>query len=256
MSEAAGTASPEDSWIKSDTSFSDNVDTGHIMERKGSIVSRANSIGSTSASSVPNTARCMIDNTCSPTSDDEDSDYRQESIKNAYKDRRRRAHTQAEQKRRDAIKKGYDDLQTIVPTCQQQDCSIGSQKLSKAVVLQKTIDYIQFLHKEKKKQEEEVSTLRKEVMALKIMKSNYEQIVKAHQNNPQEGTDQVPDQVKFSVFQGIMDSLFQTFNASISVNSFQELSACVFSWIEEHCKPQTLRDIVRSVLHQLKNPLY
>ncbi|XP_044153687.1 max-like protein X isoform X1 [Bufo gargarizans] len=257
MSEAAGTAaSPEDSWIKSDTSFSDNVDTGHIMERKGSIGSRANSIGSTSASSVPNTARCMIDNTCSPTSDDEDSDYRQESIKNAYKDRRRRAHTQAEQKRRDAIKKGYDDLQTIVPTCQQQDCSIGSQKLSKAVVLQKTIDYIQFLHKEKKKQEEEVSTLRKEVMALKIMKSNYEQIVKAHQNNPQEGTDQVPDQVKFSVFQGIMDSLFQTFNASISVNSFQELSACVFSWIEEHCKPQTLRDIVRSVLHQLKNPLY
>ncbi|XP_077315564.1 max-like protein X isoform X8 [Lithobates pipiens] len=242
MSEAGVVVSLEDSWSKSDTSFSDNVETGH-MERKGSIVSRANSIGSTSASSVPNT-------------DDEDSDYRQESIKDAYKDRRRRAHTQAEQKRRDAIKKGYDDLQTIVPTCQQQDCSIGSQKLSKAVVLQKTIDYIQFLHKEKKKQEEEVSTLRKEVMALKIMKSNYEQIVKAHQNNPNEGTDQVPDQVKFSVFQGIMDSLFQTFNASISVNSFQELSACVFSWIEEHCKPQTLREMVRRVLQQLKNPLY
>lgn len=33
------------------------------------------------------------------------------------------------------------------------------------------IDYIQFLHKEKKKQEDEVSTLRKEVMALKIMKT-------------------------------------------------------------------------------------
>lgn len=66
--------------------------------------------------------------------------------------------------------RGYDDLQTIVPTCQQQDFSIGSQKLSKAIVLQKTIDYIQFLHKEKKKQEEEVSTLRKDVMALKIMK--------------------------------------------------------------------------------------
>lgn len=32
------------------------------------------------------------------------------------------------------------------------------------------IDYIQFLHKEKKKQEEEVSILRKEVTALKIMK--------------------------------------------------------------------------------------
>lgn len=54
-------------------------------------MSRANSIGSTSASSVPNT-------------DDEDSDYHQESYKESYKDRRRRAHTQAEQKRRDAIK--------------------------------------------------------------------------------------------------------------------------------------------------------
>ncbi|CAH2302004.1 max X isoform X2 [Pelobates cultripes] len=258
MSEAgAASALPEDSWSKSENTYSDNMaETGYTMERKGSIVSRANSIGSTSASSVPNTARCMIDNASSPTSDDEDSDYRQESLKDAYKDRRRRAHTQAEQKRRDAIKKGYDDLQTIVPTCQQQDCCIGTQKLSKAVVLQKTIDYIQFLHKEKKKQEEEVSTLRKEVMALKIMKSNYEQIVKAHQSNPNEGTDQLSDQVKFSVFQGIMDSLFQTFNASISVNSFQELSACVFSWIEEHCKPQTLHGIVMRVLHQLKHPLY
>ncbi|ELW54980.1 Bifunctional coenzyme A synthase [Tupaia chinensis] len=188
--------------------------------------------------------------------DDEDSDYHQESYKESYKDRRRRAHTQAEQKRRDAIKRGYDDLQTIVPTCQQQDFSIGSQKLSKAIVLQKTIDYIQFLHKEKKKQEEEVSTLRKDVTALKIMKVNYEQIVKAHQDNPHEGEDQVSDQVKFNVFQGIMDSLFQSFNASISVASFQELSACVFSWIEEHCKPQTLREIVIGVLHQLKNQLY
>uniref|UniRef100_A0AC11DB85 MAX dimerization protein MLX n=1 Tax=Ovis aries TaxID=9940 RepID=A0AC11DB85_SHEEP len=118
------------------------------------------------------------------------------------------------------------------------------------------IDYIQFLHKEKKKQEEEVSTLRKDVMALKIMKVNYEQIVKAHQDNPHEGEDQVSDQVKFNVFQGIMDSLFQSFNACISVASFQELSACVFSWIEEHCKPQTLREIVIGVLHQLKNQLY
>lgn len=37
--------------------------------------------------------------------DDEDSDYRHEtSYKDSYKDRRRQAHTQAEQKRRDAIK--------------------------------------------------------------------------------------------------------------------------------------------------------
>ncbi|KAI1896502.1 hypothetical protein AGOR_G00095440 [Albula goreensis] len=240
---------PDDPWIKqADGVFSDsNFDQAFLTEStgKGMVGSRANSIGSTSASSVPNT-------------DDEDSDYRQEtSYKESYKDRRRKAHTQAEQKRRDAIKKGYDDLQSIVPTCQQQsEFTVGSQKISKATVLQKTIDYIQFLHKEKKKQEEEVSMLRKEVMALKIMKINYEHIVKAHQDNPQQGEDNVSDQVKFRVFQNIMDSLFQSFSASISVSSFQELSACVFRWLEEHCKPQTLREFVVGVLRQLNSQLY
>ncbi|XP_026063856.1 max-like protein X isoform X1 [Carassius auratus] len=247
-------ASPEDPWLKvtmsqqTDGTFSDNgFDHSFFAEsaQKESLVSRANSIGSTSASSVPNT-------------DDEDSDNRHETpYKESYKDRRRQAHTQAEQKRRDAIKKGYDDLQSIVPTClQQSDFAMATQKISKATVLQKTIDYIQFLHKEKKKQEEDVSTLRKEVMALKIMKTNYEHIVKAHQNNPQQGSEQVSDQVKFSVFQSIMDSLFQSFSASVSVNSFQELSACVFSWIEEHCKPQTLREFVVTVLQQVNGQLY
>ncbi|XP_055512716.1 max-like protein X isoform X2 [Leucoraja erinacea] len=249
MAEPSGGA--EEAGIKTESSFSDNgIEPVFLVDgtRKGSIGSRANSItsntGSTSASSVPNT-------------DDEDSDYRQEpAYKETYKDRRRQAHTQAEQKRRNAIKKGYDDLQSIVPTCQTQDSLIGSQKLSKATVLQKTIDYIQFLHKEKKKQDEEISTLRKDVMALKIMKTNYEQIVKAHQTNPLQGKDQVTDQVKFSIFQNIMDVLFQSFNACISVASFQELSACVFNWIEEHCKPQTLREIVVSVLRQLNGQLH
>lgn len=93
--------------------------------RKGSVVSRANSIGSTSASSVPNTgtgpgggsaglsrgravsgggpARAALTRG-SLSADDEDSDYPQEHYKESYKDQRRRAHTQAEQKRRNAIK--------------------------------------------------------------------------------------------------------------------------------------------------------
>ena len=41
----------------------------------------------------------------------------------SYRERRREAHTAAEQKRRDAIKKGYDTLQALVPTCQQTDAS-------------------------------------------------------------------------------------------------------------------------------------
>ncbi|XP_030828800.1 max-like protein X [Strongylocentrotus purpuratus] len=184
-----------------------------------------------------------------------DDDDEAEAYK-SYKDRRRNAHTAAEQKRRDAIKKGYEDLQLIVPTCQQPD-QVGSQKLSKATVLQRSIDYIQYLIQQKKKQEDELEALRKEVMALKIMKANYEQIVKAHQNTPGRGQNQVSDQVKFSVFKAIMDAQFQTFNASISVASFAELSACVFSWLEEYCKPQTLRELVAEVLRKAgQNQLY
>jgi len=66
--------------------------------------------------------------------DDDDSDSKNSQ---SYKERRREAHTAAEQKRRDAIKKGYDSLQELVPTCQQPDAS--GHKVSKAVVLQKSI---------------------------------------------------------------------------------------------------------------------
>ncbi|CAL7937560.1 unnamed protein product [Xylocopa violacea] len=180
--------------------------------------------------------------------EDEDSDNKNSTI--SYKERRREAHTQAEQKRRDAIKKGYDSLQDLVPTCQNTDSS--GYKLSKATVLQKSIDYIQFLLQQKKKQEEERNALRKEVVALQIMQANYEQIVKAHQTQPGHAEMRVSDETKFQV--AIMDRLFQTFN-NISVANFTELSGCVFSWLEEHCKPQTLREVVLSVLQQLNSQI-
>lgn len=73
--------------------------------------------------------------------DDEDSDRGNQM---SYKERRREAHTQAEQKRRNAINKGYDSLQDLVPTCQSSEQGQG-YKMSKATVLQKSIDYIQVL---------------------------------------------------------------------------------------------------------------
>merc|ERR1719431_1912140 len=152
----------------------------------------------------------------------------------------------AEQKRRDAIKKGYDSLQVLVPSCQQSDAS--SHKVSKAVVLQKSIDYLQFLSQQKKKQESELSSLRKEVVALQIMRANYEQLVKAHQRAPQVQEDLVPDENKFQVFQIFMDSLFQSFNQQVSMNNFAELSGCVFSWIEEQCKPGDLQELMFEIL--------
>lgn len=203
--------------------------------------SRTNSTGSIPAGG------CTSSASSAHNTDDEDSDS---SKTQSYRERRREAHTVAEQKRRDAIKKGYDELMTIVPTCHQQD-SVSSQKISKATVLQRSITYMQYLNDQKDRHEKELESLRKEVMALKIMKLNYEHLVKTHQNTPQHGQNQVSDEVKFQVFQQIMDSLFQSFNSSISVANFAELSACVFSWLEEYCKPQSLRESVMDILTRL-----
>ncbi|XP_025422319.1 max-like protein X isoform X1 [Sipha flava] len=183
----------------------------------------------------------------SSSSGHEDDDSEEKGSPNNYKERRREAHTQAEQKRRDAIKKGYDCLQDLVPTCQQTDSS--GYKLSKATVLQKSIDYIQYLLLQKKKLEEERNALRKEVVALQIMQTNYEQMVKAQQIPMGHVEARIPDEEKFKMFQKIIDELFFTF-CNINVNNFTELSACVFSWLEEHCKPQTLQNLIETVLEK------
>ncbi|CAB0039058.1 unnamed protein product [Trichogramma brassicae] len=118
----------------------------------------------------------------------------------SYKERRREAHTQAEQKRRDAIKRGYDTLQDLVPACHQSDAS--GYKLSKATILQKSIDYINYLLAQKKKEEEEQNELRKEVLALSIMKANYEKIANDTDNQPGPSDNCVSDEIKFQVIRG------------------------------------------------------
>lgn len=72
-----------------------------------------------------------------------DSEENKSSSSLSYKERRREAHTQAEQKRRDAIKKGYDGLQELVPTCQQNDAS-GGKPLHIGVVSRRIIIYDNF----------------------------------------------------------------------------------------------------------------
>lgn len=61
-------------------------------------------------------SRCSSAHSSAHNSDisDSDSGENKSSSSLSYKERRREAHTQAEQKRRDAIKKGYDGLQELV----------------------------------------------------------------------------------------------------------------------------------------------
>jgi len=190
----------------------------------------------------------------------------------------REAHTQAEQKRRDAIKKGYDHLLELLPTgalggedggggssnpASPDDLPGGSNgKVSKATILQKSIDYIVENQQKKEKQDEELAALKREVRALEIMRTNYEQLVKAHQARVPVGEAdsayndmagaQIPANLKFEVFRQLMDSLFESFNEKVSMRQFQELSAGVFSWLEEQCKPQLLQEMLHSILQDVR----
>ncbi|EDV27650.1 uncharacterized protein TRIADDRAFT_53573 [Trichoplax adhaerens] len=98
-------------------------------------------------------------------------------------ERKRTAHSIAEQKRRDAIKKGFEDLQTLLPTL--RNSSNAGQKHSKAIILQRAVEYLQYLTEDRRKLHEQLDQFRKEVMALEIMKTNYEQIARVH-NQPQQ----------------------------------------------------------------------
>jgi MAX-like protein X len=176
-----------------------------------------------------------------------DSEENKSGSSLSYKERRREAHTQAEQKRRDAIKKGYDGLQELVPTCQQNDAS--GYKLSKATVLQKSIDYVGYLKQQKLKQEEERAAMMKEVKALRILQKNYEHMLQ-HQQTSNLQTEALSDDVKFQVFQSIMNEMFVSFD-QLEMNDFDELCSSVCEWLEENFKSQFMKEIAQRSLNNI-----
>lgn len=192
-------------------------------------------------------------NSSTQNTDEEDDSVGEDSTRSSnslsYKQRRREAHTQAEQKRRDAIKRGYEELQEIVPMCQQNDTS--GYKISKAAVLQKSIEYISYLHKEKKKQEDDLSTLQKEVMALRIIEKNYETMLQNQSATPH-NENTLSEDMKFEVLKNVMDEMFVSFE-DLPMDTFAELTSSSTAWVEEHCKPNLLRKIVDRTIQKVQN---
>lgn len=66
-------------------------------------------------------------------------------------------------------------------------------------MLQKSIDYVGYLHIQKKKQEEEYIALQKEVTALRIIQSSYENMLQNQQQSPGRQETRVSDDMKFQV---------------------------------------------------------
>ena len=181
---------------------------------------------SSAASSVPNT-------------DEEDDNDKKKQQK------RREKHSQAEKKRRETLKQGYEALQQVLqPTV---DAS-STQKLSKAAVMQKTIEQIEMSQNVISNQKKEIDDLRKQKEALECMKENYSHLVTQHKHDWSVLNTHVSCHMKREIFKEIMDELFVKFDKKVSTGSFQELSGCIITWIENNCKPDEFNALVNAVM--------
>uniref|UniRef100_A0A1A9Z701 Methyltransferase domain-containing protein n=1 Tax=Glossina pallidipes TaxID=7398 RepID=A0A1A9Z701_GLOPL len=83
---------------------------------------------------------------------------------------------------------------------------------------------------------------------IKVVKGKIEQI---ELPNGVEKLDIIISEWTGYVFQALMDEIFITFQY-IPMDNFKQLIAGVIPWLEEHCKPHILRNILSYTLQQME----
>uniref|UniRef100_A0A671EMR7 MLX interacting protein like n=1 Tax=Rhinolophus ferrumequinum TaxID=59479 RepID=A0A671EMR7_RHIFE len=163
---------------------------------------------------------------------------------------RRITHISAEQKRRFNIKLGFDTLHGLVSTLSAQP----SLKVSKAMTLQKTAEYITMLQQERAALQEEAQQLRDQIEELNAAINRCQQQLPAtgvpitHQRFDQM-RDMFDDYVrtrtlhnwKFWVFSILIRPLFESFNGMVSTASLESLRQTSLAWLDQYCSLPALR---------------
>lgn len=180
--------------------------------------------------------------------------------KKVYQELRRQSHITAEQRRRGSIKNGFDHLQSLVINPSQ----FPSGKISKATILEKTIDHIHQQHNERDAREKRVNRLKEELKELN------EAIVLCQQQLPASGApvtrqrfeenrqyfreyvqQRTQHNYKFWIYSIIIQQLFDSYNSMVSTGGTEELCQTVLTWFEQNCNLPALRPIVMSSLREL-----
>ncbi|CAF1017451.1 unnamed protein product [Rotaria sp. Silwood1] len=164
--------------------------------------------------------------------------------------RRRAAHTAAEQKRRNAIRKGYDALQNLVPNSHLLD-PISSQKVSKAAILKRSTDYLIQLTKEQQQLSSQLEAKNKEIYCLRAVQKTYEEILEMNMNSMKNATKTIDDEHKFKVFQNIADAIFISFDQAMEsgqITDFSQFASTILRWVEDSCRPSDITDLIRRVI--------
>jgi hypothetical protein len=169
--------------------------------------------------------------------------------------RRRAAHTAAEQKRRNAIRKGYDALQNLVPNSHLLD-PISSQKVSKAAILKRSTDYLIQLNKEKQQLNNQLEAKRKDTFCLRAVQKTYEDILEMNMSSSKNASATIDDEYKFKVFQNIADAIFVSFDQAMQsgqITNFPQFTSTILRWIEDSCRPADINDTIRRVITNFKS---
>ncbi|KAL5967150.1 Max-like protein X [Taenia solium] len=169
--------------------------------------------------------------------------------------RRRKLHTEAEQRRRDAIKRGFDSLLELIPPAKTGPTN-SHFRMSKATVLNRSISMILKASKIQTQKRLEIETLRKKVQALQILKASYERMSSTTTYTTETHDTMITDQQKLHLFQMFMENLFCSFDSSVSASSLPELSDQIITWLETSCKPEFLHQIMEHLLDPTAHEAY
>ncbi|KAF6777523.1 hypothetical protein AHF37_04250 [Paragonimus kellicotti] len=168
-------------------------------------------------------------------------------------ERRRKSHTEAEQRRRNAIKSGFEALRELVyPRKNNSNTSI---RISKISTLNKTVADIRKLGREAQQKQKDVEKLEKTAETLRFINSFYEnrtQEFSAIQNNC---VEPIPEEIKLQVFQIFSDMLFTTFDSAVALAPFPELFSSILEWLENKCHSAVLSDLMDSIISMALPPI-
>lgn len=177
-----------------------------------------------------------------------------------YKEMRRQSHISAEQKRRGSIKQGFDHLQSLVVNLS----AYPSGKVSKAVVLEKTIEHVHHCTLVREERDRKVLALKKEIEELNSAIAHCQEMLPASgvpatrqrfEENRQRFREYVQRRTqqnyKFWIFSVILKQLFESYNSMVSTGSVDELCRTVLAWFEQNCALPALRPVVMDSLREL-----
>ncbi|XP_060628181.2 MLX-interacting protein-like isoform X1 [Anolis sagrei] len=162
--------------------------------------------------------------------------------------------------RRMIISSGFNTLASLVLPGSDQN----NAKLSKALLLQKSVAYVRRLQQERQQAQETVESLRSEIEELSTAIDEYQRQL------PPNGAPVLPPQSdrasqlyedyvhqrtlqdwRFWLFSVVIKPLFESYTRTVNTTSIKEFRQSVLSWLEQHCTLPILRPAISGSLLNL-----